>query len=265
MEISIKRISCLSSLGFMIVLAVACASGGCVTVENDVHVDCGDDADDGDTTVVVVVPPDEVGPTDPTPEPTDPQGPTVPMAAPYLSAASLPTNVLTLGTNIAARITVTADAASDVQIRKLSFLVTHPSAVPGDVSNLRLRIVGTGNDLPADRDVAYVANGHCGGGDVSYVCFRVVLDQPLTVAAGTSVTLDVRVDVTGTLSEGDSLTTALALDVSAPQEGTLVGTGLATSIEGGDEDGMLWSNDAAWFYNGHDLPGTRFAHTLVRL
>ncbi len=62
MEISIKRVSYLSAIGFVIVFTLACASSGCVTVEVDDHdPDCGD-------VIVVVEPGDPIGP-DPEPEP----------------------------------------------------------------------------------------------------------------------------------------------------------------------------------------------------
>lgn len=53
------------------------------------------------------------------------------------------------------------------------------------------------------------------------------------------------------------------MDSYGHQEGPLVGTGFSTVISGGYEDGLLWSNDGTWFYNGHTVAGTPFAQTLT--
>lgn len=269
MEISIKRVSYLSSLGFIAVLALACASSGCVTVEEDVHVDCGDEGDtdveDGDTTVVVTD--DEDAEPEPEPEQqpepeTWPEGPIVPMAAPYLSSASLPTASLTAGTVVALRVTVTARAEADVVVRKLTFGIGIDGAF--EVASPKLRIVGMGSDL-ASESVIRTGASLCGLPDTSgYRCASVALMDDLVVAAGTSVTLDLRLNVYGPLTSGDSLTTSVARDVQGPQEGPLVGIGLAASIKDGNEDGVLWSNDGVWFYNAHSIAGIPWAHTLAR-
>ena len=260
MEISIKRISYLSSLGFMIVFALACASSGCVTVEGDVHEDCG-----GDTTVVVVIPPDEVPPT----EPTDPEGPAVPMAAPYVSAASLPSYLLLNGTQVLYRMTFTAPAASDVLVKKLSFAVGVVNGYPPGVALYApgVRVVGEGSDLPAVASISDAYTESVCGFSTSPAnrCVSIVLALPLIVEAGTSVTIDFRMTSAATWADGDSVTTSLARDAAGANEGVLVSDGLDAAIDGGGMDGLLWSNDDVWFYNGHDVIGTPFATTLTRL
>ncbi|HJV32805.1 MAG TPA: hypothetical protein VJ694_02140, partial [Patescibacteria group bacterium] len=255
MEISIKRISYLSSLGFMIVFALACASSGCVTVENDVHVDCGGDDDGGTTVVVVTIPPDEVQPT----EPTDPQGPAVPKAAPYVSAAPLPSYLLLNGTQIFYRTTFTAPVESDVLVKKLSFAVGVVNGYPPGVALYApgVRVVGEGSDLPGVASISDAYTESVCGFSTSPAnrCVSLVLASPLIIEAGTSVTVDFRMTSAATWSDGDSVTTSLARDAAGGEEGILVGEGLDAAIGGGKE-GLLWSNDDVWFYDGHDVIGT---------
>lgn len=193
-------------------------------------------------------------------------GPTVPMSAPVISAAALPTAVLTNGIQTALRLTITAPAESDVAFRKLSFAIDLDAAdLSAHVVSPRLRRVGEGTDLPASHDAQDTGTpALCGSGEAAGSCYRVVLDAPLWIAAGTSVTLDLRVSVGGILTEGDSMTTRLHRDIDAAQEGLLVGSGLSTAIKDAGDDGLLWSNDGAWFYNGHAIVGTPWGHTLAR-
>lgn len=233
---------------------------GCVTVEDH---DCG-----GGTTIVVVEPPSQTPPDAVTPpDASDPTGPSVPMAAPTVSLASLPTTTLSTGTQVAYRLIVTADASADVQLKKLSFALSIASANPSVyVSNPHLRIVGQGTDVPATADMYDTFRPwHCGD-EFSTLgsCVRIVLDDPVAIEAGTSVTLELRVTVNGQLSSGDSLTTSLFRDASGLQEGPLAGARLDTVIKDGSEDGFLWSNDDVWFYDGHDVRGTPVAQTMNR-
>lgn len=139
-----------------------------------------------------------------------PDGPLVPHAAPTVSAASLPTTTLpNAGTVIVRRMTITARAEADVQVKKLSYQDSISTADPSGVSLLSpgLRRVGEGTDLPG---VSHVEWG--GGVDCGFVsswsnrCIRIVLDEPLMIAAGTSVTVELRLTMSAAFTSGDSLT-----------------------------------------------------------
>lgn len=196
---------------------------------------------------------------------TDPTGPTVPEAPPTVSVIPLPTTALANGMLTAYRFVLTAPAESDVTFRKLSFAIEFDS--DGQVVQAvapRLREVGSATNLSASIDSQATLAVHCGDDGGRDVCHRVVLDEAFTVAAGTSRTLDLRVSVNADFSAGDTMTTSLYRDAAAADEGVLTGTGLETAIKDGIEDGLLWSNDGVWFYNGHDVIGTPVAQTLTR-
>lgn len=194
------------------------------------------------------------------------QGPSVPMAAPTVSHSSVPTNVLTVGTNIAYRMTITAPVASDVLIKKLSFSFYVASSGDPSVANLynaRLRVLGSSMPLGGWTDVLWYS-GDCGfAATWTHRCVRVFLDQPLAIDAGTSVTVDLLIDFSGAPTAGDMLAIGAAMDGYGHQEGPLTG-GPAPHISGGYEDSMLWSDDGLWWYNGHSVNwGAPFAQTLT--
>ncbi len=193
------------------------------------------------------------------------QGPSVQRNAPYVTAVPLPTTVLVnSGTIIAHRMTITAPSTSDVLVMKLSYASNVSSANPNATSlyNARVRVVGDAIGLGGWSDVLWY------GGDCAFAatwsnrCVRVFLEQPLRIAAGTSVTIELEMDISGALVSGDSLTTGASMDTYGNDEGPLVGQ---YYISGAPETSMLWSNDGLWWYNGHSVNwGTPFAQTLVR-
>ncbi len=192
------------------------------------------------------------------------ESPLVPINPPRVSAAPVPTNVLTNGMVAVHRETIVAPAGSDVMLKKLSYTInvsaSNPSAISLDSANLR--VVGDGFSLGGWSDVLWYS-GDCGfTATWSTRCARVILEQPLVIPAGTSVTVELRLNVSGPLAIGDAITTGADMDPWGHQEGPL---GAGPYIESGVEDGVLWSNDGLWWYNGHSVDwGTPFAQTLTR-
>ncbi|WKZ28784.1 MAG: hypothetical protein QY323_04600 [Patescibacteria group bacterium] len=197
----------------------------------------------------------------------EPTSPSVPMTTPVISVLPLPTNVLSNGTQVVARVAITADTGADIHVKKLSFHVnTNPSIT---VEAPRIRELGMGGDLAGTSYLGY-AGQTCGfGASTSEVCAGVVFDQPIIIAAGTTVSLELRLTVSGADGSGETLTTTLARDVAGFAEGVLAGSGVDTTLAnvltgGALGYGMLWSNDGTWYYNAHSITGTPVAQTLTR-
>ncbi len=260
--ISIKRVSFLSALGFIAVMAIACATSGCGDNLQKEMPDAG--SPDGTT----VARPDAAPTPDATPDAMDPTGPSVSQDAPIVNAIPLPATTLSdFGTPMIHRMVITAPAGADALVKKLSYEVDLATAHPESFSTYvpRLRIVGSPDDLPErTNDVDWIGGGDCGFvSNASKRCVMIVLDAPLAIPAGTCVTLDFSLQIAGFFASGDTVTTTPVID-AADRQGPIHGAGIQTSI-GGIMDGALWSNDGLWFYNGHSIVWNQpLAETLTR-
>ena len=261
-----------TTIGTVLMIIGLSASGACITIEEP---PCNDH---GGTTVVVVNTPPADQPDGGMPDGSGsgsgsdggtsvPTGPAVPEAAPSIAVLPAPQSDLADGTLVALRFVITADAAADVQLKKLSFAIGLASA-GGSVGSPHLRLVGSASDLPASADMIQTVPGHCGDliDAQTYPCYRISLTDPLVIDAGPSVTLDLRVYVQGQLATGDTLTSVFYADFHGHEEGTLLDEGsVSTHIKGSSyEDADLWSNDDVWYYNGYDVVGINTGWTLTR-
>jgi hypothetical protein len=177
---------------------------------------------------------------------------------PVVSQLPLPTSVMNDGTNILARVTYTA-TEEDVFLKKLSFPVSRMYLPLPGMSNPAIRVVGSGTDLPAASAVVQDGSPGCGYGPTgpSIACIKFVFDDELGVAAGTSVTMEVRVTLTGVTDS--SITTCLPFDLQ-PASGPLTGSGTDTEIDDlplvNRTYHTVWTNDLVTYRNGYQFyPG----------
>lgn len=269
MEISIKRISFLSSIGTIVAFALACASSGCADPEPDfgTWTESGDEVLSPEAPDAGAPSPDAEIPSEPDAAPETDAGTPVPDAPPccaptnppIFSIAALPTSALTGGTNVVHRLIVTA-LNEDVYLKKLTFSVcsTSPS---GEINSPALREVGMGSDLSGVADVTLDPAG-CGAGNSLYRV-RVALDAPYAIAADQSRTLDLRLTVQA-FQSGESITTGVRQDFTGPACGTLTGTCAEVGIAGTAQN-LIWSHDLATWHNGASIDwDPAGAQTLTR-
>ncbi len=140
---------------------------------------------------------------------------------PTVSLVALPTTALSdAGGVVIARFTVSADAAENVSLKKLSFKASvSDTGANGAVASPALREVGQGSDLdtssPGGVNVDAAGGTNCGfTSSQSQVCVRVVLKNEYVIAAGTSKTLELRVTTSGFGNSGDTLSTTLLGDAT---------------------------------------------------
>ncbi len=139
---------------------------------------------------------------------------------------SLPTSTLSNGTQTISRFTITADAAGNVSLKTIllqSTLVDTGSAILS-ISSPTLREVGQGTNLPI---VPFAVTCTAGSNCITQLTFA----TEEVIAAGTSRTYELRVNVTGADTAGESISTKLLGDTTrvtgslAGFHGEVVGTG----------------------------------------
>lgn len=133
---------------------------------------------------------------------------------PTVSLASPPNSVLTNGTRIVSRFTVTADAAGMVSVKSLAFEVAlHDNGGAWlAVWYPSIREVGMGTDLPTTNSAVgcttgptpELANGNC--------LFHMPFANEQIIAAGQSKTYELRITVSGADVSGESISTKLLGD-----------------------------------------------------
>ena len=125
---------------------------------------------------------------------------------PTVSLIPLPSTALFNGVQAVQRFAVTADAAENVSLSKVSFETDlfDGGGVPIAIASPAIRTVGAFADIPATASVAFVAG--------ATVRVEIVFDDEQVIAAGTSVTYDLRVMVTGADGSGEALFTMLLGD-----------------------------------------------------
>ncbi len=127
---------------------------------------------------------------------------------PTVSLVALPTTALTnAGGVVIARFTVSADAADNVAIKKISFKASVSDTTSnGAFTNLALREVGQGTDLASTAATVDEAGGtNCGFTTTTTEhCIRIQLASEYVVSAGTSKTLELRATTSGFDNAGDT-------------------------------------------------------------
>ncbi len=162
-----------------------------------------------------------------------------------VSLTTLPTTVLAAGTQVAMRLIVAADAAGDVSLKALTVDMQKAAELDitssGDVSHATVRAVGGSANLAGHSS----ASAGCAGAAGTACQLRTVLDSEEVIAAGTSKTYDVLVNVNGTVAVGDSMSSHLngddALLTGALSTGTLADQ---VKVNATDVD-FAWSDNSA--------------------
>ncbi|MEY4744198.1 MAG: hypothetical protein RL272_143, partial [Candidatus Parcubacteria bacterium] len=164
---------------------------------------------------------------------------------PTVSIVALPSTTLTDGTVVVARFTVSADAAEQVALKKLTFNVTKTSTIVANTANA-VREVGQGSDLAA----TVTNSANCAGTGTNCV-IGVVFTSEQVVAAGTSKTYELRAAVTGTAAS-NTMSTVLAND-SALVTGELESAGnniqSLNPVVVSTAYNFLWSDNSAIPHN----------------
>lgn len=164
---------------------------------------------------------------------------------PTVSLASPPNSVLTNGMTVVSHFTVTADAAGDVSLKKISFQV-HLNDIGGatlEVTSPALREAGQGTDLPATLTLMACI-------DADTCAFSLTFANEQLIAAGASKTYVLRMAISGADTSGESISTML-LGNTERITGSLTGT--SGEAIGGVPYNFIWSDMSAIPHS--DLPG----------
>jgi len=158
---------------------------------------------------------------------------------PTVSPSTLPSSTLQASTAAVMRFTVSADAAGDVALKRLTAEVSvSGAAILSTAPGSSVRRVGDGSNL---------------GGEASLVdgLLSVTFTKEEIIPAGTSRTYDIRLDVSGAIAAGDSISTHLFGDsqnLNAPICGSLTGK-LPNLGVGGVPSNFIWSDLSAKEHN----------------
>jgi hypothetical protein len=176
-------------------------------------------------------------------------------SVPTVSLVSLPGTTLSNTSLVALRFTVSADAAGDVALKKLSFESSVSLAGAGTTVAIDgLRRVGDGSNLGADSYIdGNVTADACNGNDATCIG-QILLDNEEVIAAGTSRTYDLRLTIGGTaVSSGDTISTKLLGD-SALATGELDALG-GTQADAEDIgiDNIVNGADAIYYFLWSDV------------
>jgi hypothetical protein len=177
---------------------------------------------------------------------------------PTVSVVALPSTTLNDGTMVLSRFTVSADAAGDVALKKVSFNSTKTTAL--GITAAALREVGQGSDIAGTSTL----HANCAATTGSACVISLVFNSEQTVAAGTSKTYELRATVTATAAS-HSIQTVINNDsalVTGELDNNATATALALGID--DYDGtaadasynFLWSDGSAIPHN--DVVATDF-------
>ncbi len=188
-------------------------------------------------------------------------GATIPKSRPSVSEEPLPTTGLTLGDFVAYKMSIEAPPGGSVLIKEMSFRVHVFPTTAADATILDHARLGLDGQL----DLSGTWDIETGGGDCNFVassslrCVRVFLNTPVRIPAGTAAKVELRMNVSGTLTSGELVTTSAVMDVFGPQEGPLT----MNRIDSLFPNNVEWSNDGLWWYNGYSVHwGTPFSQAL---
>ncbi len=164
---------------------------------------------------------------------------------PSVSAISLPSTVLTAGDVVAARFSVTAGLSGDMAVKTMTVDLQKPFAaaiaVTGDSAHSSIREYGSGTLIAGHS----TASAGCAANAGTFCQIRTMFDSELGIAAGSSKTLDVRVNVSGSLVSGDSLSAIVDGDTQAVS-GPLTAGSFADSVKvNGTDVSFSWSDESA--------------------
>ncbi len=164
---------------------------------------------------------------------------------PTVSLAPLPNSVLTGGTVVASRFTVSADPAGDVAVKTFTLDVQKPLGVglapSGDSSHTAVRRVGSSEGLIGHSS----ASAGCAAGAGTDCIIRSMIDTEEDVAAGSSQTYDIRLEVSGPLAVGDSLSSVLLGDDTLLTGVLSPGSAADQAAVAGTDVNFAWSDQSA--------------------
>jgi hypothetical protein len=156
--------------------------------------------------------------------------------------------------------TITAAADAETLFQWLSFR-THVFTANPEATVLENARVGRVGEI----DQFGTSSIESSGGGCNFVasaahrCVRIFLDRPLRIPAGTSTTLCLRMNVSGTLVNGELLETTTVTDNFGSVQGPLTGGHIDSQFP----NNMMWSNDGLWWYNGYSVHwGSHFTQVL---
>ena len=161
---------------------------------------------------------------------------------PTVALVSLPTSLLTSGTVVPLRISVSADAAGDIALRGLTTLIvdgTQGGATVGVVTPMAgtssVRVVGDASDVPGTS--AFVAACTAGVNCTLQSKFT----NEYVISAGTTKTFEVRVALTAA-ETGDSLSSSIVGDAAVNTGVLIAGVGANLYGVGGVQSNFVWSD-----------------------
>lgn len=166
---------------------------------------------------------------------------------PTLSVVALPSTTLNNGTVVLSRFTVSADAAEQIAVKKVTFNAAINGAGALTIASPAVREVGQSTDITATNTLAGTCNatGTC--------TISILFGSEQSIAAGTSKTFELRAVVSNVTTSGDSISTSLLGD-SAQVTGELDDNAGGTAATAGIDDfdgtpanaayNFLWSDNS---------------------
>lgn len=146
---------------------------------------------------------------------------------PIITLDTLPSTVLTSGDNVVAKIKVSAQANADVTIASTTFVANATVNTVQVASSSALNSVRVNGSIYSGATVT--TNGSNATGK-TMTAITVEFTNPVTVAAGTTKTIEVVLNVTSLTSVNNNLTTKIASDVAYATDGTFLWSDNADSI-----------------------------------
>lgn len=153
--------------------------------------------------------------------------------APTVAGVDLSTSVLANGDAVVSRFSVTADAADQLSLKKLTFSISKSEEM--GIASPGLRIRDSGSDLAGTAALS----GGCAAGAGSACTVSVVLASEDEISAGATQVLELHVVVTGATSSSSALTNLLG--DAAAVTGSLSGSGAEI---GGTARDFIWSDES---------------------
>ncbi|WKZ29346.1 MAG: hypothetical protein QY323_01290 [Patescibacteria group bacterium] len=165
-----------------------------------------------------------------------------------ITPVNLSTSTLSSGTQVVSHFMVAADAAEQVSLKKLTFEIsmnnvggTDLSATGTSLSDSNVREYGQGTNYAGQIDFTTCSTA------TSVVCtVRVVFADEVTIAAGTSKRFELRLNVSGADTSGESISTKLLGDASTTSGELNLGSGPLDPVIGssGTSANLIWSDNS---------------------
>ncbi len=147
---------------------------------------------------------------------------------PTITMMALPSAVLTNGTIVVSRFVITADAAEQIALKKITLTgITNDNGgtdVTLTAAGSSIRELNVGTDIGATigLDTAGTFGATCTNATTATCGIHIHFTTEQTIAAGSSKTYEVRIPVTGADTAGDSLTTNLIVNTTNSEATTQV-------------------------------------------